>query len=351
MEARLPGVTVVVPVKNSQRTIHDCVESLLGQDYDGALEIILVGDIDDPTWGPIEHRIEHGDVTVIETQVESPARDANAKRNFGLWRADGEVLALTDSDMVMPADWITRGVKLIQSGWACVGGEMHSENPGLWNCYIDGNPVASKTPRMDPPYVLTAKNSGVGRCKLPITANVFFSREVFEVVGGFDADFVWSYEDYEFFERVVGAGFPILCTSELTGVHYHRQGLKRLLREYRGAGRGCAQFIAKHPRSRFSRKRLVQLGSLLCCAAALAVPYLWLAAGAVFLALMGFTAVKTRHVAGLLFPLLTFVLGLAFVGGLSAGLFRAAVPARRAGRPHIADIDLEQRRYQQHELA
>ena len=45
-----PSVTVIVPVKRSQRTIRANVESLFGQDYGGELEIMLVGDVDDPAF-------------------------------------------------------------------------------------------------------------------------------------------------------------------------------------------------------------------------------------------------------------------------------------------------------------
>jgi succinoglycan biosynthesis protein ExoA len=326
-----PSVSVIVPVKGSRATIRECVTSLLAQDYGGEMEVILVGDVHDATWAAIEDYIQCDSVIVLEADIATPCRDANAKRNLGLQRATGEVLALTDSDMIMPRNWIARGVELLRSGWACVGGEMHSEARGLWNHYIDSNPIAAKTPRMDPPYLITAANKGVGRHKFPITANVLFTRDVLDRVGGFDDRFVWSYEDYEFFERVVDAGFPILCTSQIAGRHYHRQGLRRLLREYRRSGRGCAQFIAKFPRSRFTQRRLAQLACLLlCCGSALAVPSLRLVVAGAFFALMGLTAIKMRHLAGLLFPLLTLVFGVAFAWGLSHGLVCLVISAKPA---------------------
>jgi glycosyltransferase involved in cell wall biosynthesis len=328
MDARRAKVSVVVPVKNSQRTIRANVESLLDQDYDGDLEVILVGDRDDATWGPIADYISRGEVTAIEVQIESPARDANAKRNAGLTSATGDILALTDSDMVMPPDWVRKGVALVGSGWKCVGGEMQSADTGLWNSYIDTNPIASKTPRMDPPYVLTPENCGVGAFKMPITANTFLTREVLDGVGGFDADFVWSYEDYEFFEHVVQTGYPVLCTSELTGRHYHRQGLRKLVGEYGGSGRGCAQFVAKYPRSRFARKRIAQLALLTVSSVLLLAPYAWLALAVSFFVLALLSAAKSHHIGGLLFPTFTFVLGMAFALGLTYGLARLAFARR-----------------------
>ena len=51
-------VSVVIPVKDSQRTIGEAVRSLLEQSYGSEnLEIILVGDPGDPTFGPLAAEI------------------------------------------------------------------------------------------------------------------------------------------------------------------------------------------------------------------------------------------------------------------------------------------------------
>src|SRR5262249_30195794 len=152
---------------------------------------------------------------------------------------------------------------------------------------VDGNPFASKTPRMQRDYVADAVTLGRKGYKPPITANVFFTRAVLERVGGLDPAFVHSYEDYEWFQRIVDAGFAILCTARLTAGPSHRQGWRDLLREYNRSGRGCAQFVRKHREAFFSRKRrrdLNVVGAMLAllavlAAAALAVPGGALAAG------------------------------------------------------------------------
>jgi len=85
-------VSVVIPVKDSQRTIGEAVRSLLEQSYGSEnLEIILVGDPGDPTFGPLAAEIASGQVLAVEVAVDSPGRDANAKRNVGLARATGDV--------------------------------------------------------------------------------------------------------------------------------------------------------------------------------------------------------------------------------------------------------------------
>ena len=331
------SVTVVVPVKDSERTIAEVVRSLLAQDYPGPVELLLVGDVGDRTWEPIGDLIAEGAVRAMEVEVATGGRDSNFKRNAGLAAATGELLALTDSDMVLPPDWLSTGVSLLAE-YPCVAGPMESVDDDFWGRYVDRNPFVGKTPRMAEDYV-TNGNAFDGACKPPVTANVLFTRELYETVGGLDASFVHSYEDYEWFQRVVDAGFSVLCTDCLRALHHHRQGLRQLVREYHRSGRGCAMFVRKHPHSSFARNRLSNLALLL---AALALAF----AEAVVLALDGggvtgllvllqialalggaaalslLCALRVGDVAALAFPLATLLLGVSFSIGLLRGLAR-----------------------------
>ena len=132
MNSNLPMVSVVIPVKRSQRTIRRTVDSLLAQDYPGDVEILAVGDYQDPSWVPLLDLIKEQRVTAIETEIVTRERDSNAKRNIGIGRAQGDVIALTDGDMVLPPDWISTAVELINEGWDCVSGSIRSMDHGFW---------------------------------------------------------------------------------------------------------------------------------------------------------------------------------------------------------------------------
>jgi cellulose synthase/poly-beta-1,6-N-acetylglucosamine synthase-like glycosyltransferase len=330
-------VSVVIPVKGSQRTIRETVRSLLEQSYGSEhLEIILVGDPGDPSFEPLAAEIAAEQVLAVGVAVDSPGRDSNAKRNVGLTRATGDVIALTDSDMILPRDWVETGVRLLEDGeHACVAGSMRSVHTGFWGRYTDTNPVAAKTPRMEHTYVVDEANFGRGRAKPPITANVFLTRELYTRVGGLDPAFVHSYEDYEWFWRIARADYTMLCTDELAADHFHRQGIKALLREYHRSGRGCAQFIHAHPSAGFAHKRLLQLGVVGAAAVALLafavlLGALALAAGAIATATVSLaTAFRVRHVVALVFPLVTLMLGLSFSLGLTRGLVDRRRPVPR----------------------
>src|SRR3954470_21726827 len=100
-------VSIIIPVKNSQRTIKRTVDSVLAQDYAGQVELILVGDHDDPTWKTISSEIAAGVVRAVEVDIFTGGRDSNYKRNEGLKAATHDTLVLTDSDMVLPSTWLS----------------------------------------------------------------------------------------------------------------------------------------------------------------------------------------------------------------------------------------------------
>ncbi|HUY75993.1 MAG TPA: glycosyltransferase [Ktedonobacterales bacterium] len=257
-----PTVSVIIPVKRSQATIRSAVQSLLNQDYRGKIEILLVGDVDDPTWEPIWREIAEGRVSIIETEVHSANRDSNAKRTIGLRAAQGEILALTDSDMVLPGNWVSLGINYILKGWPCVAGPMRGARGDFWDSYADLVDLGSKTPRFGANVIVDRARFGQPYHKPPITANVFFTREVLAKSGDFDPSFTHSYEDYSWFWEVCRAGLPIFCTPELMADHYHRQGWRQLVRQYTRAGRGCGDFVLKYPDSPLSQGRLMQLAGV-----------------------------------------------------------------------------------------
>lgn len=320
----LPPVGIVVPVKNSQAGIRACVESLLGQDYEGEIEIVLVGDVNDPTWGPIEDYILNGQIKILEAQIETARRDANAKRNIGLVNLDTPILVLTDSDMILPSSWVSTAVELIGEEYECVAGPMQSESKGFWPSYVDKNPLMSKTPRMGSDYVVTAENFGIGRAKPPITAAVAFTSSAFHRTAGLNDDFVNSYEDYEFFDRMTRLGVTILCTSRLVGAHSHREGFRALVRDYIRTGKGAADFALTNRCSKLATRRInevvmlgvglvvaIMLGALLIAAA----PY-WFYGCVITCMVMAFglglyCAWSARELRAIVFPFVTVLFGFA----------------------------------------
>jgi GT2 family glycosyltransferase len=255
--AVLPDVSVVIPVKNSKYAIRSTVESLLAQDYQALAEVIVVGDVGDQTWQAIAD-ITDPRLVMIEHEEVSGKREPATKRDAGLRKARGQILALADSDIIMDRDWLSRGVTLLaaQQGGVVCGG-MRAADDTFWSRFVDGNTLAAKTPRVPKSYHVTVRNFGKHGRKPPITANVLMARDVYDDCP-MDDTWGYGYEDYEWFWRVASHGHEILFAAGLDGAHHHRQSFCSLAREYQVSANGCANFIHAYPHSPLARKRRLQ---------------------------------------------------------------------------------------------
>ena len=251
---QLPVASVIIPCKGNDDTIRATVDALLAQDYPGLAEVILVGDVNDSTWTALEDVHDHR-LVVLEQKATPGKRDPNIKRDTGIRNATGDILALADSDIVMPPDWLSKAVAmLLAQGGGLVAGGMRSVHDTFWGRFVDRNVLAAKTPRVPRPYHVTAENFGRRGYKPPVTANAVFTRALYDSCP-LDVTWAYGYEDYEWFWRVVKAGHPILFSDALTAAHHHRRSFRRLVREYQQSARGCVQFIRRHPESGLARKR------------------------------------------------------------------------------------------------
>ena len=341
-QQRLLSVSVIVPCKDNPDTIRETVDALLSQDYPGLLEVILVGSVGDTTWRALAD-ITDPRLQRLEQEYTPGTRDPAVKRDKGILKASGDILALADSDIVMEPGWLTAGVRLLNvQGGGVVAGGMKSIHDTFWGRFVDRNRLARKTPRLPEPYQVTAQNFGRRDRKPPITANLLFTRDVY-ATSPIDTSWSYGYEDYEWMWRIVQAGHPVQLTGELDGRHHHRRTFRQLAREYRRAADGCARFVKAHPSSPLARKRRWQAILLPCVAvgAAAAADAAFLsgyeieaAAGAA--AFAGAASVRefrtSRTTESLAYPLAGAALGVVFTANLAGSLLRgqAAPPTASA---------------------
>lgn len=344
----MPSVSVVIPVRSNEKTIRAAVDSVLGQDYPQLRELILVGSPGDSTWTALQD-VADPRLLIRETETPPGIRDANFKRDLGIRQTSGNLVSLIDSDMVLPPDWLSHAVPLLlESEVDCVAGIMRSVRDDFWGRFVDGNRLGAKTPRAKAAYLVTAEGFGTAGFKPPITADILFTRRVYEDC---PIDSSWTHgslEDYEWFWRVVQRGHQVLVSNELFGWHHHRAGLRSLSREYRRSARGCAYFIRAHPDSPFARKRMTQaivlpvaaFGVLLGIAVATymgdgefaAATALALGVAGVVL-LSAWELIRSRRLESLLYPIPALVLGVNYTASLAAHLMRNSSMSSAARTP------------------
>jgi len=348
-------LSIVLPVKGNEHTIRAAVESLLDQDVTDPYEVIVVVDGGTPEFDALADctddprlRLLHPDPFPVPG-----ARDSNWRRCVGVGAARGRCLAFVDADMVFPSDWARRGLALLDGADCAAGSVRSAAGLGFWGGYVDRNNVGAKTPRFSSLTLLTRETLGGRGRKPPITANLFCRKSVVEWVGPPRPDVTFNYDDYAFCQDIVDAGFNIVCDPSLVGHHHHRHGWRDLVKEYVRSGRGCGQYVRCYPSAHLARRRKMHVAFAVAAFVAVALgalvaPLVTLLAVAVALiALSVAQAATLRSTRAAVYPVVTGVLGVAFVGGylverVTGRPVPVSWPARVASPPLRATIDLVQ---------
>ena len=97
-----PSLSIVIPTLNSESTLGECLESIREQDYPGEVEIIIAdGGSED---GTVDVALRYSC-----TVVDNPGKTGEAGKARGFKEASGDIVALVDSDNILPDSyWLER---------------------------------------------------------------------------------------------------------------------------------------------------------------------------------------------------------------------------------------------------
>jgi glycosyltransferase involved in cell wall biosynthesis len=122
-----PRISVIVPFHANEREIERCCATLLAQDYPQEAYEILFVDSNSPDRSA---RLlpAHPLVRVLRQTVPGPY----AARNLGLASSTGEIVAFTDADCAVAADWLSRiSEALVDPGTQIVVGSYRAASTGF----------------------------------------------------------------------------------------------------------------------------------------------------------------------------------------------------------------------------
>lgn len=175
-----PRVSVVVPVKDRRQLLELLLESLERQTYRD-FEVIVVDDGSAPgSLTGVGGRTVAG---VPITLLRNAGAGAVAARRTGVAASQGEILAFIDSDCQASPKWIDCGVAALDDGADLVNGPTRPQ----------------RLPKWGERSVWSAKEG------LYPTCNMFYRREAYDSVGGFD-DGVVRGLGFRFDRRAKGLG-------------------------------------------------------------------------------------------------------------------------------------------------
>ena len=232
-ESPEPGISVLVPVRNGMPHLLAQLDALSRQTYQGRWEIVLSdnGSTDD-TVRAARAAGSRVPLRVVDSReaVGKAGALATAARS-----ARGQFLLFCDADDVVADDWVER-MKAALDRWPAVGGYLDEES-------LNPPAVLAWRPRSTPGELPCP----FGLLPAPIGANCGVRREAYEAVGGFDLSFRGAAaEETDLFWRLQLAGYQLGYAPDAVVAYRHRPGLRPLLRQWRGYGRGRAHLVARY---------------------------------------------------------------------------------------------------------
>jgi len=181
-----PRVSVIIPVRNGDRTLARAIDSALAQNYGDGMEVIVINDGSTDDTRAVMDGYE-GRIVALHR----PWSGLPASRNAGIFAASGKYIALLDADDYWPPQKIARSVAALET------------DSGLTLAYTDGfeidlaGNITSETyfreglkspPTLDELLNFSASNI------LPST--VVMRRSLLQDIGGFDEQLL-AFEDFE----------------------------------------------------------------------------------------------------------------------------------------------------------
>ena len=122
-------ISIIVPVYNSEKTLHRCIDSILGQTYRN-FELLLINDGSKDRSGEICDEYARKDSRVKVFHKENGG--VSSARNVGLDNAKGEWITFCDSDDTVTAEWLHNAASIC-SGKELVVQGFYPSNPEGFN--------------------------------------------------------------------------------------------------------------------------------------------------------------------------------------------------------------------------
>ncbi len=195
MTIKLPLVSIIIPTKNSAKTLEDCLVSIKNQTYQN-IEIIVVDNFSSDETPRVAQK--------YATLFLQKWPERTTQKNYWLSHSTGEYCAFIDSDMVLEPTVIAECVESISSdekiGGVCVG----EKSVGKWY------------------FVLLRDFERSFYAGASVESARFFRTEDVRTVGGFEEDIIFFEESL--LPQKIENKLGLHCTARTNSFILHQEG-------------------------------------------------------------------------------------------------------------------------------
>lgn len=233
-----PKVSIIIPVKESNENLKECIKHCLGLDYPD-YEIIVLPDE--------KEGFAHPKTKVISTGNIGPSE----KRDIGIKYAQGEILAFLDDDAFPKKDWLKKAMKNFEEkDVVAVGGPAVTPESDNLRQKASGQVYSS--------YLASGPNTYryIPKRKRQVddypSCNFSVRKSIIEKIGGFGSKF-WPGEDTKLCLHITkDLDKKIIYDPEVLIYHHRRPLYRRHLRQVASYALHRGYFVKKFPEN--SRK-------------------------------------------------------------------------------------------------
>ena len=223
------AVSVIMAVRNEERYLEESVGSVLGQDYEGVLQVVLaVGPSRDRTLA-VAQRLAAADPRIA--LVDNPTGQIPSGLNAAIKASRNSIVARVDGHAMLPQGYLSAAVRALrQTGADNVGGVMAAEGVTSFQHAVAW--------AMTSPFGVGAAKFHTGGQPGPSDSVYLgvYRRAAIERLGGYDESFLRA-EDWELNHRIRLAGGLIWFLPDLRVSYRPRATVRALAAQYFGYGR------------------------------------------------------------------------------------------------------------------
>jgi cellulose synthase/poly-beta-1,6-N-acetylglucosamine synthase-like glycosyltransferase len=209
-----PFFSVIIPSRNSAKTIRYTIDSLKKLDYPKSkFEVIIVDSSDDGTKDILKKL--KGNFRIIHYPVpEKNQRNSNILRNIGAKKARYNTLVFLDADCIVDKNWLNDYAAHMDDVNSDIIGGVTVEIPGskFYSNYFNHSIGKIRLPPKAE-KIITLKN--FHKYKIPQGGNFFIKKSVLKDVGFFDEQ-TPSFDEFDLFYRAVKKGYKIITVPNAT---------------------------------------------------------------------------------------------------------------------------------------
>ncbi|TKJ41889.1 hypothetical protein CEE37_04790 [candidate division LCP-89 bacterium B3_LCP] len=234
----MSSTSIVIPAYNASSTLPKVLGGLLSQNVRD-FEVVLVDDasIDDTSQVA---KTFSGDLNLHIYKLDENRGRAGC-RNYGVDKANGEIILLLDSDIEATPDYVSTHLQLHEQKDKAVGVGAQRFPDLLAKQAFGRYYIKRGGARLKPGQTMPGRYFASGLAS--------FRRSTFVELGGFDTNFtVYGGEDLELGLRFVKAGSELVFLPQAVAYHHHLRPLKEIIRKLEVYGEHSIPLILKkHP--------------------------------------------------------------------------------------------------------